>query len=85
MKTMIIIVFVVNLVLTIIAFAINYKNSKEPYFVKDALTDFVLSFIPVINLMYICLIIYESSIENLIKTIKFDNSKFNKFLNKRLK
>lgn len=85
MKTLLITTISIHLLFTIISFVINYKKATEPYFVKDAIYDFGLCFIPIINILYPILTFYEVFIEvhfNKI-TLKFDKS--SSFMNKRLK
>jgi hypothetical protein len=84
MKTLLIIVSI-HLFFTIISFVINYKKVIEPYFVKDAIYDFGLCFIPFFNIMYPTLTFYEAYLEKHFNKITFNFSKLSSFMRIRLK
>jgi cellulose synthase/poly-beta-1,6-N-acetylglucosamine synthase-like glycosyltransferase len=85
MKTLLITTIAIHLFFTIISFAINYKKATEPYFVKDAIYDFGLCFIPAINISYVIVVFYETFLEKHFNKITFNFSKWSSFMDKRLK
>jgi len=85
MKTLLITTISIHLLFTIISFVINYKKATQPYFVKDAIYDFGLCFIPVLNIMYPILTFYEAYLEKYFNKITFNFSKLSSFMDRRLK
>ena len=85
MKTLLITTILIHLFFTIISFVINYKKATEPYFVKDAIYDFGLCFIPILNILYPILTFYESYLEVYFNKINFKFSKYSSFMDRRLK
>lgn len=85
MKTLLITTISIHLLFTIISFVINYKKATEPYFVKDAIYDFGLCFIPILNIMYLILTFYEAYLEKYFNKITFNFSKLSSFMDRRLK
>ena len=75
----------IHLFFTIISFVINYKKATEPYFVKDAIYDFGLCFIPILNIIYPILTFYEAYLEKHFNKITFNFSKLSSFMDRRLK
>jgi hypothetical protein len=63
MKTLLITTISIHLFFTIISFVISYKKATEPYFVKNAIYDFILCLIPPLNIMFIILTFYEGYLE----------------------
>jgi hypothetical protein len=85
MGTLIITTISIHLFFTIISFVINYKKTTEPYFVKDAIYDFGLCFIPFLNIMYPILTFYEAFIKLHFNKITLKCDKLCSLMNKRLK
>lgn len=85
MKTLLINTILTHLFFTIISFVINYKKATEPYFVKNAICDFGLCFIPILNILYPILTFYESYLEKHFNKITFNFKKWSSFMDKRLK
>ena len=84
MKTLLIIISI-HLFFTIISFVINYKKATEPYFVKSAIYDFGLCFIPILNILYPILTFYEAYLKAYFNKITFNFSKISSFMDRRLK
>ena len=68
------IIISIHLLISLVCFRKNYNSIQKDYFVKDALRDFILCFIPVINIFYL----FDEIIENI-------RYKLHKILNKKLK
>jgi len=64
---------------------INYKKATEPYFVKNAIYDFGLCLLPIINILYPLLTFYEAYLEKYINKITFNFEKWSSFMDRRLK
>ena len=75
----------IHLIFTIISFVINYKKATEPYYVKDAVCDFGLCFIPVLNIAYIFYIFYEKFLEKYANKVTLKFGKLSSLMKKRLK
>ena len=85
MKTSLITTIAIHLFFTITSFVINYKKTTEPYFIKDAIYDFILCFIPILNIMYPILTFYEAYLKKHFNKITFIFSKLSYFMDRRLK
>ena len=75
----------IHLIFTIISFVINYKKATEPYYVKDAVCDFGLCFIPVLNIAYIFCVFYEKFLEKYANKVTLKFGKLSSLMKKRLK
>lgn len=69
---------VINFLISLIAFYVNYKAVESEYLIRDALRDFFLCSIPFINIMFLI-----SEIIDLISEML--KGKFKRFLHTRLK
>lgn len=74
----------IYLFISLIAFVINYKMAKPPYFVKKALIDLLICLTP-LNIPYVMYFVIENIVDLIQENIKIPYEKIDSFLNRRLK
>ena len=74
----------IYLIISSIAFVINYRKTESPYYVKKALEDLILCLTP-LNFLVVVYFTIEFIVDLIQENIKIPYGKINLFLNRRLK